>query len=57
METQTSELNKRIKDADDEQDVFNERITKLLDNLSTELNKNHELKRSVVEVQSTCRTL
>ena len=55
METQTSELNKRIRDAGDEQGVFNERITKPLDNLNTKLNRleteNHELKRSVVEVQ------
>ena len=55
METETSEFNKRIKDAGDEQGVFNERITKLLDNLSTKQNRleteNNELKRSVVEVQ------
>ena len=55
METETSEFNKRIKDAGDEQGVFNERITKLLDNLSTKQNRleteNNELKRSVVEVK------
>ena len=55
METETSEFNKRIKDARDEQGVFNERITKLLDNLSTKQNRleteNNELKRSFAEVK------
>ena len=56
METQTRELNKRIKGAGDKQDVFSERITKLVDNLSAKLNRleyeNHELKQTILDVQN-----